>query len=38
MYYTATDTTNRLCIGVAYSDRPTGPYIDKGAPLLRNGT
>lgn len=38
VYFTATDTTGRLCIGVAVSDRPAGPYIDKGAPLLRNGT
>ncbi len=38
MYYTATDTSGRLCIGVAYSDSPTGPYIDIGLPLLRNGT
>ena len=38
MYFTATDTTNRLCIGVAVSDRPTGPFIDKGIPLVRNGT
>jgi hypothetical protein len=27
-----------LCIGVAYSDKPTGPFIDKGVPLLRNST
>lgn len=23
---------------MATSDKPTGPYIDKGAPLLRNAT
>jgi beta-xylosidase len=37
-YYTARDTTGLLCIGVAYSQYPIGPYIDKGAPLLRNNS
>jgi len=27
-----------LCIGVAYSNNPLGPYIDKGVPLLRNAS
>lgn len=36
VYYTARDSTGKLCIGVAWSDKPTGPYIDKGVPLLRN--
>ena len=38
VYYTARDSTGQLCIGVAYSDKPTGPFIDKGVPLLRNAT
>ena len=38
LYYTARDKTGHLCIGVAHSDRPTGPYIDKGNFLLRNET
>lgn len=37
-YYTARDSTGHLCIGVAFSNSPTGPYIDKGVPLLRNAT
>jgi beta-xylosidase len=37
-YYTARDSSGHLCIGVAYSEHPLGPYIDKGAPLLRNAT
>ena len=38
VYYTARDSTGFLCIGVASSDRPTGPFIDKGVPLLKNVT
>lgn len=38
VYYTARDSSGHLCIGVGYSDKPTGPFIDKGAPLLRNAT
>lgn len=38
IYYTARDETGKLCIGVASSDKPTGPYVDKGVPLLRNAT
>lgn len=38
VYYTARDSTGHLCIGVAHSDLPTGPFIDKGVPLLRNAT
>lgn len=34
-YYCARDSTGYMNIGVAFSDRPTGPYIDKGTPLLR---
>ena len=38
LYYTARDPQGFLCIGVAQSDRPTGPYIDKGTALLKNTT
>lgn len=38
IYFTARDDTGKLCIGVASSDNPKGPYIDKGVPLLRNAT
>jgi beta-xylosidase len=38
VYYTARDSTGFLCIGVAYSDSPLGPFIDKGVPLLKNVT
>lgn len=37
-YYTARDASGMLCIGVAYADKPTGPYVDKGVPLLRNAS
>ena len=29
------DTTYRMCIGVAFSSSPSGPFIDKGSPLMR---
>jgi arabinan endo-1,5-alpha-L-arabinosidase len=35
-YFTARDVTGRLCIGVASADRPTGPWRDSGAPVLRD--
>ena len=28
------DTTTGKCIGVAFADLPTGPFIDKGSPLI----
>lgn len=35
-YFTARDATRRLSIGVATSDSPLGPWMDSGAPLIRN--
>ncbi len=35
-YYTASDQTDRLAIGAASSDSPTGPYTDLGTPLVRD--
>lgn len=32
------DTTYRMCIGVAFSSSPTGPFIDKGSPLMKGKT
>ena len=29
------DTTYGMCIGVAFSSSPTGPFIDKGTPLMK---
>jgi len=29
------DTTYGMCIGVAFSSSPTGPFIDKGSPLMK---
>lgn len=34
-YYSARDSNGFMNIGVAFSDRPLGPYMDKGIPLLR---
>jgi arabinan endo-1,5-alpha-L-arabinosidase len=36
MFYSgeSDDTATGKCLGVAYSDRPGGPFIDKGTPLL----
>ncbi len=40
LYYSAkpdaalTDTTRGLCLAVAVAERPTGPFVDSGAPLL----
>ena len=36
VYYTARDKTQRLCVGVAWSDSPTGPWTDLGQPLVRD--
>ena len=39
VYYTAREKgTNILCIGVATADNITGPYVDSGAPLIKNLT
>ncbi|MEP7251989.1 MAG: family 43 glycosylhydrolase [Ginsengibacter sp.] len=37
MFYCAKsdDTTVNMCIGVAFSKNPEGPFIDKGFPLLQ---
>lgn len=35
-YYTARDRTQRLCVGVAWSDHPTAPFTDSGRPLIRD--
>ena len=32
------DTTYGMCIGVAFSSSPTGPFVDKGAPLMKGKT
>ena len=29
------DTTYGMCIGVAFSSSPTGPFVDKGTPLMK---
>lgn len=36
MFYSAEsdDTTTTKCLGVALSDSPAGPFIDKGSPLI----
>ena len=37
MFYCAKsdDTTYGMCIGVAFSSSPTGPFVDKGTPLMK---
>lgn len=37
MFYCAKsdDTTYGMCIGVAFASKPTGPFIDKGSPLMK---
>ena len=37
MFYCAKsdDTTYGMCIGVAFSSSPTGPFLDKGTPLMK---
>jgi arabinan endo-1,5-alpha-L-arabinosidase len=35
-YFTARDTTGRLCIGLAVADDPHGPWRDGGSPFLRD--
>ena len=36
MFYCAksNDTSFDKCIGVAFAKEPTGPFIDKGTPLI----
>jgi arabinan endo-1,5-alpha-L-arabinosidase len=36
LFYSAesTDTSTGKCLGIAFADEPTGPFIDKGSPLL----
>ncbi|HYE06868.1 MAG TPA: glycoside hydrolase family 43 protein [Planctomycetota bacterium] len=34
-WYTARDHGGRLCVGVATSDHPAGPWRDRGEPLIR---
>ena len=38
LYFTARDNTGILCIAVATSDNILGPYLDSGAPLIRQTT
>ena len=38
LYYTARDKTGILCIAVATSNNILGPYVDSGAPLIRQTT
>jgi len=39
VYFTGRETgSNILCIGVGYSDDITGPYTDRGSPLIKNTT
>ena len=37
MFYSAqnNDTSLNMCIGVAFSKNPTGPFIDSGSPILQ---
>lgn len=35
-YYTARDRTGRLCVGVARSSSPEGPFEDLGRPFIRD--
>jgi arabinan endo-1,5-alpha-L-arabinosidase len=37
MFYCAKsdDTTYGMCIGVAFATKPTGPFVDKGSPLMK---
>ena len=37
MFYSAknNDTSLNMCIGIAFSINPTGPFIDKGSPILQ---
>ena len=35
-YYTASDAQGRLAIGVAHASEPTGPWTDRGTPLVQN--
>lgn len=37
VYYTTVNGSNVLSIGAAYADSPTGPYTDKGSPLVISG-
>lgn len=36
MFYSgeSTDKNTGKCLGVAYADKPTGPFVDKGTPLI----
>ena len=40
MFYCAKsdDTTYAMCIGVAFSSSPAGPFVDKGTPLMQGKT
>jgi beta-xylosidase len=37
-YYTASDANGHLAIGVAHATSPTGPWTDRGTPLVQNPT
>lgn len=36
VYYTSVNGSNVLSIGAASSDSPTGPYVDRGSPLVEH--
>ncbi len=36
VYYTSVNAANVLSIGVAHSTSPTGPFTDRGSPLVEN--
>ncbi len=36
VYYTSVNGNNNLCIGAASADSPTGPYVDRGSPLVEH--
>ncbi len=38
VYYSASDNTGRLVVGVATASNILGPYTDLGRPLVRNGS
>lgn len=36
VYYTSVNAQNVLSVGVAAADAPTGPFVDRGAPLVEH--
>ncbi len=37
-YFTASDAQGHLAIGAAHATSPTGPFTDRGGPLVQNAT